>query len=123
MLRLAPQAAARLSDEAQLVADLFLAAVPPALRKTIRCVRLFGPQARRYEAGQPFDLLVLADERTLAMKSAVSIASAAVEGEAAQSVFVTLVGVPELEQPSEHLQRALQNAEREGIDLWQRPGL
>jgi hypothetical protein len=120
MFRLAAPAYVRLSSEAQMVAELFLSALPPFARRQIRSVRMFGPQARRFEPDAPFDLLVVADERSLEVKTSVSIAVAAVEREAQQLVQVTVATAGELDGSPAGLSRTLQNARREGVDLWLR---
>ena len=104
-----------------MVAELFLGALPPFASRQVRHIRLFGPQARGFEPEVPFDLLVEVDKRSIEVKTAVAIASSAVESEGLASVFVTLVTPFERAQASGSLARTLRNAEREGLDLWLRP--
>lgn len=120
MFRLAAQAYARLTPEAQTVAEVFLGALPPFARSAMRKIELFGNQARRFEPDLPFDLLVVVDEATVEIKTALSIAASMVESAAEQSVMLVTVAASELEAPSPSVQRALQNARREGVALWHR---
>ncbi len=103
-----------------MVADLFLAALPPYIRRQVRSVRLFGPQARRFDPDSPFDLLVVAEARTVEVKTGVAIAESAVEGEGLYAARTTLVTAFDLASPTGQLGRLLQNSQREGIDLWVR---
>lgn len=120
MFRLAAQAYARLTPEAQTVAEVFLGSLPPFARNAMRKVELFGNQARRFEPDLPFDLLVVVDEPTVEIKTALSIAASMVESAAEQSVMLVTVASTELNAPSPPIQRVLQNARREGVALWQR---
>ncbi len=120
MFRLALQAQARLSPEACSVADLFLAALPPYLLPRIQSVRLFGPQARRFEPDSSFDILIVAEERSPELRMAVSIGTAAVGAEGIYEANVTVTTPAEVNQPTPPVARLLQNARREGIDLWTR---
>jgi len=120
MFRLVPSATVRLSPEALLVAESFLAALPPYVQAQIRSVRLFGPQARRFDPESPFDLLVFADERNVELKTAVAIAVSAVEAEGLYAANATLCTPGDLRDPTRLFARLLHNAEREGIDLWAR---
>lgn len=119
MFRLALHAQARLSPEACSVAELFLAALPPYLQSRIQSVRLFGPQARRFEPEASFDFLVVADERSPELKTAVTVGTASVEREGLFAT-ATVTTVAEMNQPSPTVSRLLQNARREGVDLWVR---
>lgn len=120
MFRLDVMACARLSPEAQMVSEIFLGALPPFARRHVRSIRLFGAQARRYDPEAPFDMLVLVDTRNVEVKTALAIASAAVEQEAQASIFTTLVTSFERDTASGALARTIQNAVREGVDLWSR---
>jgi hypothetical protein len=120
MFRLALQAQARLSPEACSVAELFLAAMPPYLGSRIQSVRLFGPQARRFEPDAPFDILIVAEQRSPELRMAVSIGTASVGAEGIYSANVTVTTPFEMNQPSPAVARLLQNAKREGVDLWTR---
>lgn len=120
MFRLVSSATVRLSPEALLVAESFLAALPPFVQRQIRSVRLFGPQARRFDPESPFDLLVYADERNVEVKTAVAIALSAVEADGLYAANATLCTPGDLRDASGQLSRLLQNAQREGVDLWAR---
>jgi len=102
MFRLVPSATVRLSPEALLVAESFLAALPPYVQAQIRSVRLFG------------------DERNVELKTAVAIAVSAVEAEGLYAANATLCTPGDLRDPTRLFARLLHNAEREGIDLWAR---
>lgn len=118
MFRLASAAAARLSPEAANVAEIFLRALPPFVRERVRSVRLYGPQARRFEPETPFAFFVVADDRSIELKTALAIATNAAEADGLNAVEVTLATAGEVDAPAPMLARTLQNARREGIDLW-----
>jgi hypothetical protein len=120
MFHLASTAQARLSPEACAVAESFCGALPPYVRRQIRSIRLYGIQARRFDPDAPFELLVLADDRSLEVKTAVSIATFAVESGGLYEARATVATPAELDKPAGQLGRLLQNAQREGIDLWVR---
>src|SRR4051812_46592341 len=120
MIRLGSAAQSQLSPEACQVVESFLAALPPYVQKQIRSVRLFGSQARRFDPEAPFELLVLAEARSMEVKTAVSIGVFAVESAGLYAARATVTTPDEISRPSQQLARLLRNAEREGIDLWVR---
>jgi len=122
MLRLAAQACSRLSPEARDVAEIFLRALPPFAGGSVRAVRLYGGQARRFEPETPFDLIVLVDDRTLEVRTALAIAASVVQAETTHVVEVQSASTDDLASPPPGLARALANARREGVDLWVRTG-
>jgi hypothetical protein len=121
MFRLAPSASLRLSDEAIMVAEQFLGALPPSSRRHIQLVKLFGPQARRYDPELPFDFLIVSDDASITVRTGVAIAVAAVESGGLHSARITSATASEYQNASGTLSRIRQNAEREGVDLWVRP--
>jgi hypothetical protein len=120
MFRLAPTALGRLSPEAADLAERFLFALSPAVRALVNEVRLFGAQARRYDPGAPFSLLVVVEEPSLSVKTAVSIARQAATGDGAVEVEVTMATPTELDLSTGLQGRLFQNARREGVELWRR---
>ncbi len=120
MFHLSTQAAARLSPEAVNVAEQFLRALPPFAREKLARVDLFGAQARQFEPGSPFAFFVVADERTVEVKTALAIAANAVEADGLFTVDVTMATSGEIESAPPSLARVLQNARREGVALWTR---
>lgn len=120
MLRLSPSACSRLPAEAQAICEQFLRALPPFARWRLSVVRLFGPQARAFDPEAPFDLLLVCDERSIEVKTAVAIARSAVEAGGLHQVAVTVVSAVEAQGATGALARLLQNARREGVDLWSR---
>jgi hypothetical protein len=120
MFRLAAGAYSCLSEEGLMVAEQFLSALPPFAREHITQVTLFGPQARRFDSEAPFDLLVFADQGTWAVKTGVSIAVSAIESSGLYTARATIATAFERRDPSTTLRRLLQNAEREGVELWAR---
>lgn len=120
MFRLSPVATTRLTPEAQLVCETFLGALAPFTRPKIRAVRLFGPQARRFEAEAPYDLLVVVDERSIEVRTSVAVAVSAAESQANVPVQVTVASAFEETGATGPLARLLHNARREGVELWAR---
>ncbi len=120
MFHLAPQAALRLSPEAANVAEQFLRALPPFAREKLQDVRLFGPQARRFEPDEHFAFLVVADERSVEVKTALAIATSAAEADGLYAVDVTVATKGEVDDAPPSLARLLANARREGVELWRR---
>lgn len=120
MFRLAPGASMRLSEEALMVAETFLSALPPSARRQLRVVKLFGPQARRYDPELPFDFLIVSDDASITVRTGVAIAAAAVEGTGLHTVRLTTATASEFAHPSGTLARIKANAEREGVELWLR---
>jgi hypothetical protein len=120
MFRLEATAYKRLSDEALMVAEQFLGALPPYARQQLHSVRLFGVQARRFDPEAPFELLIVADQDTWAVKTGISIAVSAVESSGLYTAHTTLATTADLAQPTALLRRTLQNADREGLELWRR---
>lgn len=120
MFRLAPSAYLRLSDEAIMVAEQFLGALPPSSRRLIQLVKLFGPQARRYDPDLPFDLLIVSDDASITVRTGVAIGVAAVESGGIHTARLTTATASEYANASGTLSRIRQNAEREGVDLWVR---
>lgn len=118
MFRLASQALLDLPAEALAACERFLDALPPAAQEHLRAVRLFGPQARRFEPQAPFCLLALVERRSLEAKAALAVACAAMEAGGDCLVDLLLVTPEELASPAPPLARSLQNARREGVDLW-----
>lgn len=123
MFHLASTAQARLTPEACTVAESFCGALPPYVRRQLRSIRLFGVQARRFDPDAPFELLVLADERTVEVKTAVSIATFAVESSGLYQARATVTTPAEVDKPGPQLVRLLVNAQREGVDLWVRESI
>jgi hypothetical protein len=102
------------------MADCFLSALPRQVERSIRSIRLFGPQARRFDPESPFDLLVVADAGDPGLRTAVAIGVSAVESGGLYEATATVASAAELERPTPHLSRLLRNAAREGVDLWVR---
>lgn len=121
MFLLEALAVAQLEPESLAAAESFLGALPPHLIRQVARVRLFGPHARRHEPGAAFELLVEIDKPSVEVRTGVSIASSFVEAQSELTMAVTLVTAFEAQHASGLLSRTLQNAEREGLDLWVRP--
>jgi hypothetical protein len=120
MFRLSPAASTRLSPEALQVCETFLGALAPFTRPKIRTVRLFGAQARRFEPEEPYDLLIVVDERSIEVRTSVAVAVSAAETQANVPVQVTVASAFEESGATGPLARLLTNAKREGVELWAR---
>lgn len=103
-----------------MAAELFLGALPPSVARHLRRVRLFGLHARRFEPDAALELLVETDGRSIEVRTALALATHAVESEGAVAVELTAVTPFEAAQASGLLARTLGNARREGLDLWVR---
>lgn len=119
MFRLTASAYPRLSPEAMTVCETFLAALPPTVERLVHRVELVGVQTRVYEPSEPFELLIHIEEETLALKTALSIAATMVEMETERSVFLVSLLRQANASAVPSLRRVLENAEREGILLWE----
>jgi hypothetical protein len=120
MFRLAPTALARLSPEAATLAERFLFSLSPAIRALVSEVRLFGTQARRFDPEAPFSFLVVVEDCTLPVKTAMSIARQAATGDGTFEVEVTLATPSEVDTSTGLRARLFQNARREGVELWRK---
>lgn len=122
MFRLEASAVAELEPDSLAAAESFLSALPPQLSRQVARVRLFGSHARRFEPDAAFELLLEVDKSTVEVKTGVSIATDVVEAQSLVTAAVTVVTAFEAQNASGLLSRTLRNAEREGLDLWVRPG-
>ena len=120
MFRLSSSAYLRLSEEAVMVAELFLGALPPSARRQLQLVKLFGPQARRYDPELPFDFLIVSDEASITVRTGVAIGVAAVESSGLHKARLTAATASEYRNATGTLGRIKANAEREGVELWVR---
>lgn len=120
MFLLDPTAASQLAPETLMAAELFMGALAPSAAKHLRRVRLFGPHARRFEPEAALELLVETDKRSIEVRTALSLATQAVESEGAVVVELTVVTPFEASEATGLLARTLGNARREGLDLWVR---
>jgi len=118
MLRVSAAAVRRLTPEAEALARRFLDALPMAAQQLLTSVTMYGPHVRRYDPAEPFALLVVMDERSLAARAALTLAtSAAAEGGRVE-VEVTSATRDELSQGA--LARLVSAARRDGVVLWER---
>lgn len=120
MFLLDSSAASQLAPETLAAAELFLGALPPSARQHLRSVRLFGAHARRFEPEAALELLIETDRRSIEVRTALALATHAVESEGEITVQLTVVTPFEVSEATGVLARTLGNARREGLDLWVR---
>jgi hypothetical protein len=118
MLRASPAAVRRLAPEVEDVVLRFFNALPSAASNLFASVLLYGPQARRYEPGEPFSLLVVLEARTLAARAALTLATDAATAGGLHAVEVTATTLEEMAQSTAG--RLVSSARREGVLLWER---
>lgn len=120
MFRVLPSALVALSPEACTVAESFVASLPAKAATQIRSIRLFGIQARRFDPEAVFEFLIVSDERSVEVRTAVGVARSAVESEGLYTTAITVATADEFAGPPDKQGRALRNARREGVDIWVR---
>jgi hypothetical protein len=120
MLDIVPDAAARLDPEVHKALERFVTALPAMAARRLRHVSLYGPQARRWDPEARFDLLVVADDRTVETRMALDLATRALEDDGRVTADVTLASAFEVSQPTGLLRRLLDTARREEVVLWRR---
>jgi hypothetical protein len=120
MLDIAPDAATRLDPEVHEALERFVTALPAMAARRLRHVSLFGAQARQWDPAARFDLLVVADDRTVETRTALDLATRALEDDGRITADVTLASAFEVSQPTGLLRRLLDLARREEVVLWRR---
>ncbi len=120
MLLVSAAAVRRLPPEAEALARRFLDALPAAARRLLSSVTMYGPQLRRYDPAEPFSLLVVLDERSLAARAALTLATSAASDGGKVELEVTSATQEELAQGG--LARLLAVVRRDGVVLWERAG-
>jgi len=98
MLRVSAAAARRLSPEAEELARRFLDALPVAAQRLLSSVTMYGPHVRRYDPAEPFSLLVVLDERSVASRAALTLATSAATDNGRIELEVTSATQDELSQ-------------------------
>ena len=121
MLALIPEAT-RLGPDVRDVAERFLSALGPGVRRELAEVRLYGAQARRHSPGEPFLFMVVVAERTLALRAGVGLAVDDTRRwvDPETEVEVATVSLAEWTAAPASASAVVRNARREGVCLWRR---